>query len=131
MSTRANAIRSAAQEDAGHPDNLRTALRHVPLLPPPANVEDLVGRLGGESEAHASADVAEIILDARHPDIPQERLWFSDLSRQNLFAEISAPANTNAPDRSRLPSFLLNALFVAGALVAAYLITTYVRCHQA
>ena len=61
-------VASAARELTPVPDDagLRTVLRNVPLLPAPANVDDLVARLDAEEVPVSSGPLAELISDARH-----------------------------------------------------------------
>jgi hypothetical protein len=101
-------------DDAG----LRRTLRDVPILPAPANVDDLLARLDAEVEV-ASGPLAEIISDARF--IEPEPL------DDPFFAPILDVANGNVPQpapprRPLLASRIATGLFAAGLLVGAALI---------
>jgi hypothetical protein len=126
MSNSARALRCTAPENDRGPDDadLRTALRNIPVLPAPANVEDLLARLDDETVADSSGDLAEIILDARYPDLPASAGWAEKADkRSNFFEPTSRTANTNvrppAPSRA---SRLLDRLFSMAILGAAGLI---------
>jgi hypothetical protein len=108
MSAAAARDQAPLSDDAG----LRTALRNVPLLPPPANVDDLLARLDAEDPRVSSGPLAELISDARYVE-PQEE---SD----DFFAPVSLAANTNR--RSPLARRLWAGLFPAGLAAAAFLI---------
>jgi hypothetical protein len=109
---------SAAREHAPISDDggLRTALRNVPLLPAPANVDDLLARLDADEVPFSSGPLAELISEARivepDPALPGEE--------DDFFAATSHAANTNLA--SPLVSRLRNALFGAGLLAGALLI---------
>jgi hypothetical protein len=80
--------------------DLRTALRHTPVLPAPATVEDLLARLNDRQVADASADLADIILDARYPDVPKRLLEFEKApctDSTSFFEPIHRTANSNIP----------------------------------
>jgi hypothetical protein len=61
---------SSSRYDAG----LRTALQNIHILPPPQTIDDLISRLDHRT-AGASADLAQIILDARYPGVPGHQNW--------------------------------------------------------
>jgi hypothetical protein len=102
MSYAARAMRGPAPAfdlDAEKAD-LRTALRHTPVLPAPATVEDLLARLNDRKIADASADLAEIILDAHYPDVPKRLFEFEKTPRTDptsFFEPIHRTANSNIP----------------------------------
>src|SRR5687768_7373141 len=100
--------------------DLRTALRDVPVLPAPTNVTDLLARFGEEKVADES-DLAEIILDARYPDIPGG--FEAEKSRKDgkgFFEPISRAANSNVPQPapyrpSRFPAVIVTLAILGGA----------------
>ena len=106
--------------------DLRTALQHVPILPAPASVEDLLARLNDETIADGSSDLADIILDARYPDVPELPASSEKPtgSSKDFFEPISRTANSNVPRPApSLGSRLLGptcglAIFAAAALIA-------------
>ena len=82
-------VASIAREFTPQSDDsgLRTALRNVPLLPAPANVDDLLARLDAEEVPFSSGPIAELISDARHIEpAPAD---------DGFFAPVSLAANTN------------------------------------
>ena len=101
-------------DDAG----LRTVLRNVPLLPAPANVDDLVARLDAEEVPVSSGPLAELISDARYIE-PASNATHSDEANDRFFAPVSRAVNTNRrpPLAPRLSSGLFNAALLAGALL--------------
>jgi hypothetical protein len=111
---------SAAREHAPISDDggLRTALRNVPLLPAPANVDDLLARLDAEEVPFSSGPLAELISDARivepDPVLPGEE--------DDFFAATSHAANTNlaSPLASRVRTGLFGAALLAGALLIGW-----------
>jgi hypothetical protein len=93
-------------------------------------VEDLLARLDAQAVADVSADLAEIILDARYPDVPGQLVSFEqDRSNPaNFFEPISLTANTNiplpAPRRSyRLLGTMLALAMFCGAAPFAWQLT--------
>ena len=54
----------AAARVARNDADLRVALRHIPILPPPKTIDDLVARLDQRATG-ASAALAQIVQDAR------------------------------------------------------------------
>ena len=113
-------VASAARELTPLPDDagLRTVLRNVPLLPAPANVDDLVARLDAEEVPVSSGPLAELISDARYIE-PASNATHSDEANDHFFAPVSRAVNTNRrpPLAPRLSSGLFNAALVAGALL--------------
>jgi hypothetical protein len=111
--------------------DLRTALRHLPVLPAPANVRELLARLGDETIEDESGDLADIILDARYPDIPGG-LDSSEKDPRNskdFFEPISRTANNNVPQpapyrRSRLPAVIATLTIFGGAALIAWKVKT-------
>jgi hypothetical protein len=93
---------------------LRTALRNVPLLPAPANVDDLLARLDAEDVPFSSGPIAELISDARHIEpAPAD---------DGFFAPVSLAANTNRrpPLLKRVGSGLFNVALLAGVLLIVW-----------
>ena len=113
-------VASAARELTPLPDDagLRTVLRNVPLLPAPANVDDLVARLDAEEVPVSSGPLAELISDARYIE-PASNATHSDEANDRFFAPVSRAVNTNRrpPLAPRLLSGLFNAALLAGALL--------------
>ena len=113
-------VASAARELTPLPDDagLRTVLRNVPLLPAPANVDDLVARLDAEEVPVSSGPLAELISDARYIE-PASNTTQSGEPNDRFFAPVSRAANTNRrpPLAARLLSGLFNAALLAGALL--------------
>ena len=113
-------VASAARELTPLPDDagLRTVLRNVPLLPAPANVDDLVARLDAEEVPVSSGPLAELISDARYIE-PASNATQSDEANDRFFAPVSRAVNTNRrpPLAPRLLSGLFNAALLAGALL--------------
>jgi hypothetical protein len=102
MSYAARAMRGPAPAFDFDPEkaDLRTALRHTPVLPAPTTVEDLLARLNDRKIADASADLAEIILDAHYPDVPKRLFEFEKTPRTDstsFFEPIHRTANSNIP----------------------------------
>jgi len=99
MSNAARVVRGPAPAQCSNDVDLRTALRHAPVLPAPATVEDLLARLDAQAVADESADLAEIILDAHYPDVPERTVAFEQAQRHstNFFEPISRTANSNVP----------------------------------
>lgn len=107
---------ASARDHAPLPEEggLRTALRNVPMLPAPANVDDLLARLEAEEVPFASGPLASLISDAR---VVEEEPAPED---DGFFAPVATAANSNvAPP---FPSWLRNGLFGAGLLAGALLI---------
>src|SRR5918999_1094057 len=69
-------VASAAREltPPSDDDGLRTALRNVPLLPAPANVDDLLARLDAEAPV-ASGRPAQAVSEPRHAPPVWGGLW--------------------------------------------------------
>ena len=113
-------VASAARELTPLPDDagLRTVLRNVPLLPAPANVDDLVARLDAEEVPVSSGPLAELISDARYIEAASNATQ-SDEANDRFFAPVARAANTNRrpPLAPRLLSGLFNAALLAGALL--------------
>ena len=93
-------VASAARELTLPSDDtgLRTALRNVPLLPAPANVDDLLARLDGEEVPFSSGPLAELISDARYAEPAP--------AADGFFAPVSLAANSNR--RARLARRLVS-----------------------
>jgi hypothetical protein len=110
---------AAARDHAPVPEEggLRTALRNVPLLPAPANVDDLLARLDAEEVPFSSGPLAELISDARVIDLEP-----SADEADDFFAPVSHAANTNLapPLASRLRGALFGAGLVAGAVLIGW-----------
>ena len=109
-------VASIAREFTPQSDDfgLRTALRNVPLLPAPANVDDLLARLDAEEVPFSSGPIAELISDARHIEpAPAD---------DGFFAPVSLAANTNrrAPLLKRVGSGLFNVALLAGVLLIVW-----------
>ena len=109
-------VASIAREFTPQSDDsgLRTALRNVPLLPAPANVDDLLARLDAEEVPFSSGPIAELISDARHIEpAPAD---------DGFFAPVSLAANTNRrpPLLKRVGSGLFNVALLAGVLLIVW-----------
>jgi hypothetical protein len=122
--------RSAAARARKHPSprredgDLRASLRHVPILPAPTDVEELVARLEAEDVVLDSGPLADIISDARAPDV-------APASDENggydpFFAPLAEVANSNVPQpvapRQALHVSRLSAVLFAVALIGGIVI---------
>jgi hypothetical protein len=117
MMSAASAAREHAPPDEG---GLRTALRNVPMLPAPANVDDLLARLDADEMPLSSGPLAALVSDARY--VEPEPLELGE-NGDDFFAPVSRAANANLPRPGRpLASRLLGGLFTAGLLSGAVLI---------
>jgi hypothetical protein len=117
MMSAASAAREHAPPDEG---GLRTALRNVPMLPAPANVDDLLARLDADEMPLSSGPLAALVSDARY--VEPEPLELGE-NGDDFFAPVSRAANANLARPSRpLASRLLGGLFTAGLLSGAVLI---------
>jgi hypothetical protein len=111
-------------------EDLRTALRHVPILPAPTTIEDLLARVD-QTMSSGSADLAEIILDARYPDMPGGLDWSQqDRGRSSGFYEpidsrVNSSFGQSAPRHAfRLLRLILVSAAVCGTMLVAWGITT-------
>jgi hypothetical protein len=110
-------------ENAG----LRITLRDVPMLPAPANVEDLLARLDAGDLPASSGPFAAMVSDARAVDVEPVRSDQAQEERgqERFFAPVSLAANTNTPRPESsigsrpFPSLLqvVRAGFIVGALL--------------
>jgi hypothetical protein len=125
-------MRARAPESGFGPDeaNLRTALRHTPVLPAPTTVEDLLVRLKNREIADASVDLADIILDARYPDVPERlsEVATPPSGSTSFFEPIHRTANSNiplpAPRRSyRFVLVMLGLTLLSGLTALAWQLT--------
>src|SRR5688572_31165551 len=101
-----------ARKDA----DLRVVLRHIPILPPPKTIDDLVARLDQRATG-ASAALAQIVQDARFDN--------SAGPEQGRINVVGRPHSDARPARSRalevqsrwtsimLPSLLFGAVLVS------------------
>ena len=94
--------------------SLRAALRNVPMLPAPANVDDLLARLDGARDPLASRPLTAIVSDASVPDdeaVPPEA------PEDDFFAPVAQAANANVPRAASRPvlRFLRKAAYAAHA----------------
>ncbi|HEX5866804.1 MAG TPA: hypothetical protein VFY72_03805, partial [Beijerinckiaceae bacterium] len=107
-------VASAARELTLPSDDtgLRTALRNVPLLPAPANVDDLLARLGGEEVPFSSGPLADLISDARYAEPAP--------AADDFFAPVSLAANSNL--RARLARRLVSGAFTMALMAGVVLI---------
>jgi hypothetical protein len=122
-------MRCSAPADGSGPDdaNLRSALRHVPVLPPLSNIKELVARVEQQAPAHSSADLDEIILDARYPDMPGE-LGYDEQEQEekaSFFEPISRTANSNVPSSPprrtfRFAGLILGLVIVCGGALLVW-----------
>jgi hypothetical protein len=109
-------VASAARELTLPSDDtgLRTALRNVPLLPAPANVDDLLARLGADEAPFSSGPLADLISDARYAEPAP--------AADNFFAPVSLAANSNRRARlaRRLASGVFTMTLMAGVLLVVW-----------
>jgi hypothetical protein len=121
MSTSATSIRRSEYFDDGSVEDLdlRAALRNVRILPAPTQVEDLLSRLDDKTVTTTSGDLAEIILDARYPDLLS---WTPRSSREEFFEPITRVANANERQGGIFISRLVHGIFKTVVLGAALLI---------
>jgi hypothetical protein len=117
---------SEAEPSAG----LRTSLRNVPMLPAPANVDDLIARLDAEDVPLSSGPLAAMISDARAADLEPlspDLYGFEESSPDNFFAPVALAANTNieppAPLRRSRSAGVLR-LLCAGLLAGACMLAS-------
>jgi hypothetical protein len=116
MSTSATSIRRSeyAYDTCAEDLDLRAALRNVRVLPAPTQVEDLLSRLDDETVATTSGDLAEIILDARYPDLAHELVssWAPPRrSREEFFEPTTRAANANERESGFLIPRLVDRIF--------------------
>src|SRR5215212_4016089 len=126
MSTRASAIRRSEYIDSsGEEVDLRAALRDVRILPPPAKVEDLLSRLDDKTVAITSGDLAEIILDARYPDLAGDLIssWAPRRDPGEFFEPLTRVANANERQGGILISRLVDGIFKMVVLGAAFFVS--------
>jgi hypothetical protein len=77
--------------------DLRTALQHISILPVPTTIEDLLARL--DQQAAASADLTEIVLDARYPYISSDCCEQPVRDKTGLFDPILHTGNNDIVQR--------------------------------
>lgn len=97
---------------------LRTSLRNVPMLPAPANVEDLLARLDPNEAPLSSGALAAMISDAlaaEQEPVPFDDRWPED---PDFFAPVALAANTNEAPPPR-PAALMGRLSRAGLVAGA------------
>ena len=106
----------AAARVARNDADLRVALRHIPILPPPKTIDDLVARLDQRATG-ASAALAQIVQDARsdNPAGPEQ-------SRINLVGRPQSDAHSATSKALQLGSgwtgILLPSLLFGAVLVS-------------
>ncbi len=81
-------------QDRPSDEGLRKTLRNIPLLPAPANLDDLLARLDAEADALRSPALAAMISDARAPELPVH--WEDEEEDAPFFPPAASAANTNA-----------------------------------
>jgi hypothetical protein len=89
------------EEDPSSGASLRAALRNVPMLPAPANVDDLLARLDGARDPLASRPLTAIVSDASVPDDEPVSPAFSE---DDFFAPVAHAANANVPAAAPSPA---------------------------
>jgi hypothetical protein len=88
-------------EDPSSGASLRAALRNVPMLPAPANVDDLLARLDGARDPLASRPLTAIVSDA---SVPDDEPGSPEFSEDDFFAPVAHAANANVPAAALWPA---------------------------